>query len=380
MALDSQTVFDLLVIGGGPAGSAAAITAARRGLRVLQLDAGSFPRHKVCGEFISAEAITLLRSLLSPSDAQALDAMAPISEVHLHVDGKTARLPLSRPAMSLARAQLDTLLWKSAQGHGATCEEKCRVQAVANDNSEFRISADHREFRARAVVNCSGRWSELSLPLLASQLKRDRWIGIKGHFYEASATTSCDLYFFSGGYCGVLPVRSSTENVVNAAAMIRSDVARNFDELSALDPALRPRMQRWQPVFSPITTAPLVFRQPQTSHNSVLLAGDAAGFIDPFTGDGISLAIHSGIEAASVMHAYLRNQLTLQEAVDAYDQWYRSNLLPAFSTAKRLRQLQSLPRSMRRLSLSLLNIPLLGSTAIGLTRVRGTSEMKFVRI
>src|SRR5215472_7845770 len=97
-------------------------------------------------------------------------------------------------------------------------------------------------------------------------------------------------------------------------------------------------------------------------------------------GNGISLAVHGGIQAASAMHAYVRKQVTLQQAIPGYDQWYRSNLLLAFSTARRLRQLQELPRFVRHLRLSLLNIPLLGSAAIGMTGVRGESEMKFVRI
>lgn len=380
MALGSDAVFDLTVVGGGPAGSAAAITAAKKGLRVLLMEAGSFPRHKVCGEFISAEAVTQLRSLLSPANAALLNSAARISEVRLHVDGKTARLRLGRSAISLSRAQLDLSLWQSAQEYGVRCEEKCRVKIIDNGGTDFRVLAEDREFRARAVVNCSGRWSELNPPRERQAERDQRWIGIKGHFHESDCASTCDLYFFPSGYCGVLPVQNGNDGMVNAAAMVRSDAAKTFEELSTLDPALQERMRSWQPVFPPITTAPLIFREPQTSHNGALLAGDAAGFIDPFTGDGMSLAIHSGIEAASAMHAYIRGEVTLQQAIAGYDRWYRSNLLPAFATARRLRHLQALPPVMRRFTLSMLSIPLLGSTAIGLTRVRSTSEMKFVRI
>lgn len=380
MALDSQTVFDLAVIGAGPAGSAAAITAARDGVRVLQLEAGIFPRHKVCGEFISAEAIELLTSLFAASHAWALDATVRISEVCLHAAGKTARMPLRRPAISLSRAQLDVLLWKSASQHGVVCKEKCRVRAVANHGGEFRLATDEGEFPARAVVNCSGRWSELSVQSHRKADQSQKWIGLKGHFHEADSTFTCDLYFFPSGYCGVLPLGNGADRMVNAAAMVRADRARNFEELFSLQPQLRQRARSWHPVFSPISTSPLLFRPPLTSHDGILLAGDAAGFIDPFTGDGISLAIHSGIQAASAMSAYIKNQVTLPQAVECYDRWYRLNLLPAFSNATRLRRLQGLPRFVQRLSLSLLNIPLIGSTAIELTRVRGTSGMKFARI
>lgn len=380
MALGSDTVFDLAVIGGGPAGSAAAITGAQKGLRVLLLEGGSFPRHKVCGEFISAEAVTLLGTLLSPPNASALNTAARVSNVRLHADGRTARLPLRAAAISLSRSQLDVSLWNSAEESGVICREKCRVKAFENDGGEFRLYADNQEFCARAVVNCSGRWSELNAARGRQPERDQKWIGIKGHFHESDCPTTCDLYFFPSGYCGVLSLQDGNDGIVNAAAMVRSDAARNFEELSTLDPALKERMRSWQPVFPPITTAPLIFRDPRTSHNGALLAGDAAGFIDPFTGDGMSLAIHGGIEAARSIHAYIRGQVTLQQAIAGYDRWYRSNLLPAFATARQLRHLQALPRFMRRLTLSMLSIPLLGSTAIGLTRVRSTSEMKFVRI
>ena len=347
---------------------------------MLQLEAGSFPRHKVCGEFISAEAIALLRSLFSASHASELDASICISEVRLQAAGKTARMPLRRPAISLTRARLDLLLWKSACEHGVICKEKCRARAVANKGDEFRLSTDEGEFGARAVVNCSGRWSELSVPSHKQADSDQKWIGLKGHFYESASPSTCDLYFFPSGYCGVLPLRNGPDGMVNAAAMVRADRARNFEELFSLQPQLQERARSWRPAFSPISTSPLLFRQPQTSHDGVLLAGDAAGFIDPFTGDGISLAIHSGIQAASALCGYIKNQLTVSQAIESYDRWYRSNLLPAFSNATRLRRLQGLPRFIQRLSLSLLNIPLVGSTAIELTRVRGASEMKFVRI
>ncbi|HEX7959353.1 MAG TPA: FAD-dependent oxidoreductase, partial [Terriglobales bacterium] len=245
MALGSDAVFDLTVVGGGPAGSAAAITAAKKGLRVLLMEAGSFPRHKVCGEFISAEAVTQLRSLLSPANAALLNSAARISEVRLHVDGKTARLRLGRSAISLSRAQLDLSLWQSAQEYGVTCEEKCRVKIIDNGGTDFRVLAEDREFRARAVVNCSGRWSELNPPRERQAERDQRWIGIKGHFHESDCASTCDLYFFPSGYCGVLPVQNGNDGMVNAAAMVRSDAARNFEELSNVDSALKERMRSW---------------------------------------------------------------------------------------------------------------------------------------
>ena len=119
--MSSNDHFDLAVIGGGPAGAAAAIMAARGGAHVLLLDRDRFPRHKVCGEFISHEALGLLRQLLPSSP---LLASAPaISEARVYSGGRELRAKLQPPALSVARYELDLALWQAAQAAGVECRD-----------------------------------------------------------------------------------------------------------------------------------------------------------------------------------------------------------------------------------------------------------------
>src|SRR5262252_4580934 len=98
--MPSPQIFDLAVIGGGPAGTSAAITAARAGVRVLLLERGKLPRQRVCGEFVSAESLDLLAALLGHGvDAETVR----IPEARLFVDGSVISTPVAAPAASIAR-------------------------------------------------------------------------------------------------------------------------------------------------------------------------------------------------------------------------------------------------------------------------------------
>src|ERR1700733_1233359 len=98
---------ELIVIGGGPAGMAAAITATRSGRGGVLLERGKYPRHKVCGEFVSAESLGLLRSLLSRSYQSLLDDAQRISTGRIFLDGRMLNAPIDPPAASIARFDLD---------------------------------------------------------------------------------------------------------------------------------------------------------------------------------------------------------------------------------------------------------------------------------
>jgi flavin-dependent dehydrogenase len=178
-----------------------------------------------------------------------------------------------------------------------------------------------------------------------------KWLGLKAHFAEASPELSVDLYFFENGYCGVQPVASGR---INACAMVRADVASNLKDALLIHPALRERSARWRPLTDPVTTSPLVFRDPQPGQKGILMVGDAAGFIDPFVGDGISLALQSGTLAAECLEPFLLQQSSLANAMHHYCEAYTRSLLPIFRASSTIRRALRFPRSIRRPLLRLL--------------------------
>jgi flavin-dependent dehydrogenase len=330
--------YDLIVVGGGPAGSACAITAARTGARVLLLEKDTFPRHKVCGEFVSSESLRLLESLVAGSGSEGLDfdSRPEIASARILVGDTSVEFPIAPPAKSIPRFELDEALCRSGRRCGVRVEEDVTVHAV-NQNGLFTVQSSSNEFTARAVVNATGRWSQLTRYQTAGKVK---WIGLKAHFREAAPRASVDLYFFNGGYCGVQPVRGDT---VNACAMVQPGVARSLEEVFAAHPRLWRRSREWEICFPAITTSPLYFRKPETCAQGMILAGDSAGFIDPFAGDGISLALHSGALAGECLAGFLQGRFSWDDTHRRYRTAYLRRLAPAFRSARALRMLLSAP-------------------------------------
>ena len=364
--------YDLAIIGGGPAGASTAISAAREGARVLLLERGRFPRHKVCGEFVSAESLTLLKGLLNPQHAAVFEDAVRIPRARIFLDGRILQAAVDPPAASIARFDLDAALWQSAVSAGVDARQQATVQSIAGAGP-FRVATAGEEFEARALVNASGRWSNLNLPPPDNGRRTQKWLGVKAHFSEPVSHPSVDLYFFESGYCGVQPVavsdKKSAAGRVNASAMVRADVASSLTEVFAQHPALRERSRNWTLLSDPVSTSPLIFRNPQPERDGVLMAGDAAGFVDPFVGDGISLALRSGSLAARCLQPFFADKASLLDAVRHYRQAYDSSLLPVFRASSKIRRMLVLPGYIRRPFLSILeNSPAITNYLVRKTR------------
>lgn len=336
--------YDLIVIGGGPAGTSAAVTAARGGWRVLLLERGRFPRHKVCGEFVSAESIDLLTWLLGNAQQDLLQRGLPLAESRLFLDGRTVRVPVSPAAASIARHDLDFALWSAAEKAGVTALQEIAVRRIEGE-TPFRVTTSAGEFRGRAVINASGRWSNLKLE--DNDSKSVRWLGLKGHFY-GDPEPSVDLYFFKGGYCGVQPVRSvDGETVLNACALVRPGMASTVEEVLLSHPLLAARSRSWTAAFQPVSTFPAIFRDPVPVADNVFNCGDAAGFVDPFVGDGIALALRGGNLAADTLFAFLRGDVELKQSLEVYAKAYQQSLGTVYRNSSRLRKFLEVPRGLR---------------------------------
>jgi flavin-dependent dehydrogenase len=377
-----NTTYDLIIIGGGPAGTSAAITAKRAGARVLLLERGRFPRHKVCGEFVSAESLGLLTELLDREHTALLQDAVRISQARVFLDGRVLQTVVDPPAASIARLDLDAALWGSAENAGVDARQQVTVQSIAGAGP-FQVVSTAGEFEGKSLVNASGRWSNLKIPPppgnhegIHEVGRNQKWLGIKAHFAEEtdlrSAAPSVDLYFFDGGYCGVQPVQiRGAESVrrVNASSMVRADVATNLAEVLAKHPALQERSRGWTSLSEPVSTSPLIFRDPQPEYDGVLMVGDAAGFVDPFVGDGISLALRSGALAASCLGSFFAGETSLPQAASRYRELYKQSLLPVFRASSKIRQMLKLPRAIRKPLLMLLeNAPTITRYAVRKTR------------
>lgn len=354
--------YDLAVLGAGPAGSATAISAASSGAKVLLLERGRFPRHKVCGEFVSAESLDILRWLLSPADQRLISQAPQIQRSRIFLDGAELSAEVDPAAASISRFDLDAALWRSCLAHGIDARENSAVQSIEG-RTPFVVHTQSGQFEPAAVVNATGRWSNLTPRRIAG---RDRCVGLKAHFCEANPSASVDLYFFDGGYCGVQPVAT---DAVNVCAMVSARVATNIDDLLRLHPALAERSHSWRPLMQPVTTSPLIFHQPEPLRDGVLQVGDAATFVDPFVGDGISLALRSGVLAAQCLAPCFTGRSTLEQTGAEYAKQYHAGLAHVFRASSALRRFLDWPALVRRPILGFLkNEPAFARRIVAFTR------------
>jgi menaquinone-9 beta-reductase len=284
--------------------------------------------------------------LESNSDSLGVLRCAPrVEQARMLIGDRVLTAPIEPPAASLSRYELDAMLWDAAARVGVQQMTLSAVESISED-AGLVVRTSGGNFEARAVINAAGRWSNLSAQrhIRAKQ----KWIGLKAHFAETTSSRTCDLYFFSGGYCGVQPL---AEGRLNACALVRATVAKELRAVFQQHPKLLERSSQWQQITETVSTSPVLFPDPQPVRDGVLNVGDAAGFIDPFAGDGISLALQSGKLAADCLYDYLGGRVTLEAASANYSRTYRRRFAAAFRNAARMRKLLQAPAPLRRLML-----------------------------
>ena len=267
------------IVGGGPAGSAAAIAALSETPSVHIFEKSSFPRHKVCGEFFSPEIAPLLDSLGIWQEFLLLRP-AQINRMILHFGSRTSECQLPEGGFGLSRYEFDRLLFEKAIATGATTSRE-RVES-----SGFTTRSDSS--KSDCEVFAIGR---------KSMARRGRRLfGFKAHF-EGPVNDAVELFFFRGCYIGVSAIENGISNICGIAPeeTLRAYEFHLDDFLASWQPLahrIRPlsRNSRW------LTVGPLVLGR-QWEHatgRGVYPAGDALGFIDPFTGLGLVTAVGTG--------------------------------------------------------------------------------------
>lgn len=339
-------IYDAVAIGAGPAGSGAATLLAADGKRVLLLEKDHFPRAKVCGEFLSSDALPSLERI---GAREAVERAGPerIVRGSLHLpEGPVVSFLLRAEALGISRFRLDDLLARRAGEAGAEVRFGTRVLSVEGGPGDgFRVrcsGAPHaeQEVQARAVIGAWGRWNALDRALARGFLSlRKKFFGWNRD-YEGDASALAGevrLFLFPGGYCGLSRVEGG---VVNLAGVVAETVHRRLGAgwTGVLDHARRSnghldrelsRMRPGRTGF--LGTGPVFFTSKPPIENGMLMAGDAAGVIDPFSGEGQASALASGILAAETVLRLLSGELSPQEYPRAYESAWKRRFANRFA-------------------------------------------------
>ena len=347
----TETV-DAVIVGAGPAGSAAATVLAARGRKVLLFEKDFFPRPKVCGEFLSADAVPSLERL-GARDAVLGATEERMTRGTLHLpSGRAVSFELPEPAIGISRFRLDDLLARRARDAGADLRLGARVVAAGpagQDGFVVRVAERSVEvsIETRAVIGAWGRWDALDRSLDRGFLRGSRYFGWSRDYEKPGRALAGEvrLYLFAGGYCGLSRVEGGTINlagVVSEAAWKRAGggwsgvllAARRSN--AALDAALSGLAAG--PVGF-LGTGPVFFTAKPPVENGILMAGDAAGVLDPFSGEGMSAALASGILAADAVERQVAGELSRDEAARAYEAEWRRRFARRFAWSAAFRRL-----------------------------------------
>ena len=296
-----------LVIGGGLAGAMAAIELARAGRRVTLLERERGPHHKVCGEFLSVEAVEYLeRAGVSPITLGA----EPIRLVRLCAGRGMAEAELPFTALSLSRRVLDEAMLRAAAECGCNViRGACVEQLTRHSGQSIAKLADGSSIHAQTALIATGKHDLRSCRREGG--KQTDLVGFKMHWRLTAAQTrelrdAMDLFLFRGGYGGISLVE---REVANLCFVVRRGTLRRLggfkevlDSASAQVPHLKMRLAGAEPLWErPLAISPIPYGHLGSVNDGLWRVGDQFAVIPSFTGDGMAIALHSGALAARMI-------------------------------------------------------------------------------
>lgn len=376
----SETIrTEVAIIGAGPAGSTLGTLLAGKGIDVVILDRDLFPRDKLCGEFLSYDALPVLELIDMNGRLQEAGA-TQIRRCRIVGQRREVEFELPLPARGISRLTLDHLLLRRAAEAGTRVMEGWTAERIVHDGQKVRVEISRGEtiatLETAIVAGAWGRWGRID-----KQLGRPffndtshRHFGFKRHYRPVNGmrSDSIDLYSFDGGYLGVSGVEGGITNICGLVHQSRlSGNKGGWDGfVQTLKEKNRP-LERLYASHEPaqdgfLSSDPVIFRAKSAAERGMLLIGDAAGIIDPLTGSGMAMAMQSALLAATAIVSRLGGSEPFHADHDyarRHDDFFRSRL----RWSRRVARLLSNPRLLETL-LATIPSPAIGRWLLGKTR------------
>jgi flavin-dependent dehydrogenase len=350
---------DAMIIGGGLAGLTAAIHLTKFGFKVILIEKNKYPRHKVCGEYISNEVLPYFQWLgieisdLKPSNITKL-AFSTLTGTTICGD-----LPLG--GFGISRYKLDYYLSQKAIQKG--CEI---IQDTVTDiqfiEDEFIISTmNNLEIKTKIAIGAFGKRSNVDQKLNRNFIQiKSPWLAVKAHYLGDFPNDLVGLHNFKGGYCGVSKVE---KNRINICYLVDYETFKEYKDIEEFQSKIVCKNLHLKAIFEnskllfdkPLTISQISFEQKKAVEKHILMIGDTAGLIHPLCGNGMAMAIHSAKIASKLVSDFLNHKISSRKELEKkYTQEWNKNF------RSRLRIGRMLSKILRMEKLASLLIQLLG--------------------
>ncbi|WP_037321620.1 NAD(P)/FAD-dependent oxidoreductase [Salegentibacter sp. Hel_I_6] len=335
--------FEVIIVGGGLAGLTAAIHLSREGKKVLLLEKKAYPRHKVCGEYLSNEILPYFNFL----DIDLETELKPVKITNLLYstqNAKSTKTSLNLGGIGISRYALDNFLCNKAKKNGAEILIDS-VEEINFEKDEFTLKlSSGKEFKTPIVLGAFGKRANLDKSLKREFFKeKSSWLAVKGHYENPDFPEDLvALHNFEGGYCGL----SKTETgVVNACYMVSYKSFKKYknpeefkEKVLVQNAYLKGFFKNAKPVFKKdLSIAQISFQKKSLINNHILMLGDAAGLIHPLCGNGMAMAIHSAkIASEAVLANFSNTNLDRENLEKQYLQNWNANFRKRLKTGRML--------------------------------------------
>ena len=314
------TTFDVIIVGGGLAGLTSAIHLSTRKKRVLLIEKNEYPKHKVCGEYISNEVLPYLNSLgINPINEGAKQ----ITKVHISTTKSNlikGELPLGGFGMS--RYFLDNLLVKKAHLNSVQIL-KDTVDSIHFKKDSFTITTkSYGVFQSKITIGAFGKRSSLDQKMKRKFIqKKSPYLAVKIHVKGVFPENLVALHNFKGGYCGVSKVEDNAINVCYITEYRSFKKHKNItdfqEQVVFKNEHLRKIFKESTPVFDkPLTISQVSFQTKNPVEDHIIMCGDTAGMIHPLCGNGMGMAISSARLASVRILQFLNGEIKTREDLE----------------------------------------------------------------
>ena len=314
------TSFDVIIIGGGLAGLTNAIHLSKSIHRVLLIEKNSYPKHKVCGEYISNEVLPYLNSLgIDPIKVGAKQ----ISKVQISTTkGNLIKSELPLGGFGMSRYFLDSLLLKKVRLNGVQVL-KDTVESVIFKKDIFTVQTkDSGAFQSKITIGAFGKRSVLDLKMNRKFIKKKSpYLAVKIHVKGDFPEDLIALHNFKGGYCGVSKVEN---NSINLCYITKYNSFKKYKNITDFHQQVVFKNKHLKKIFKesksvfkkPLTISQISFENKKPVENHIIMCGDTAGMIHPLCGNGMGMAITSARLASIRILQFLNGEIKTREGLE----------------------------------------------------------------